>query len=128
MGVHTRSVGVAFWAALLTGCTETQGQQPLVRIAELEIELAHLADYKAAVTEEIETSLRVEPGVLAIYSVALKDSPNHLRFLEIYADDSAYESHLQSDHFKKYVETTRNMITSRRLLETVPVVLGSKAR
>jgi len=37
MGVHTRSVGVAFWAALLTGCTETQGQQPLVRIAELEI-------------------------------------------------------------------------------------------
>jgi quinol monooxygenase YgiN len=129
MGAHGRSVRVVIlWAALLSGCAETEGQQPLVRIAELEIEPAHLADYRAAVIEEIETSVRVEPGVLAIYSVALKDSPNQFRFFEIYADERAYESHLKSQHFKKYVETTRTMITSRKLLDTVPVVLGSRAR
>src|SRR6187399_2282335 len=67
-----RLVRLASMAAALWGCTERQRpQEPLVRIAELEIDAAHLANYKAAVTEEIETSLRVEPGVLAIYSVAL---------------------------------------------------------
>ena len=46
-----------------------------VRVAELEIDPAQLDAYKAAVTEEIEDSIRLEPGVLAIYCVALKDSP-----------------------------------------------------
>ena len=103
-------------------------QGPLVRIAELEIDPAQLERYKAAVTEEIETSIRVEPGVLAIYSVALKDNPAHLRFFEIYADENAYKRHLESPHFKKYVDITKSMITSRRLLETVPIALGSKAQ
>src|SRR4051812_17098567 len=74
-------------AAALWGCAEIQRpREPLVRIAELEIDAAHLASYKAAVTEEIQTSIRVEPGVLAIYSVTLKDNPTHVHFLEIYAD------------------------------------------
>ena len=115
--------------ALLLGPTARaqEPQTPLVRIAELEIEPAQLEQYKAAVTEEIQTSIRVEPGVLAIYSVAIRDNPTHLRFFEIYADESAYRRHLDSPHFKKYVEITKFMIRSRRLIETVPLVLGSKS-
>jgi hypothetical protein len=41
---------------------------PLVRIAQLEIDPERLESYTAAVKEEIETSIRVEPGVLAIYA------------------------------------------------------------
>jgi quinol monooxygenase YgiN len=102
-------------------------RSPVVRIAELEIDPAQLEAYKAAVKEEIETSIRVEPGVLAIYSVAEKDAPSKLRFFEMYADDAAYRAHIASPHFKKYVETTKHMITSRRLIETVPVQLSAKA-
>ena len=104
-----------------------QVPRPLVRMAELEIDPAQLDSYKAAVTEEIETSIRVEPGVLAIYSVAVKDHPTQLRFFEIYADEGAYKRHLESPHFKKYVEITRAMITSRNLTEAVPIILGAKA-
>ncbi len=32
----------------------------------------------------------------------------------------------ESAHFKKYLETTRGMITSRRLIDTVPVQLSAK--
>jgi quinol monooxygenase YgiN len=99
-----------------------------VRIAELEIDPAQLELYKAAVAEEIEASIRVEPGVLAIYSVALKEDPSQLRFFEIYADEAAYRRHLESPHFKKYVAATKLMIKSRKLIETVPVVLGAKPR
>lgn len=102
--------------------------KPLVRIAELEIDPAQIDPYKAAVTEEIEASIRVEPGVLAIYSVALKDNPTRLRFFEIYADEKAYRQHLESPHFKKYVDVTKSMITARKLFETDPIVLAVKPR
>jgi quinol monooxygenase YgiN len=100
----------------------------LVRIAELEIDRARLEAYKAAVTEEIEASIRDEPGVLAIYSVALKDNPHHLRFFEIYADDEAYRKHIASPHFRKYVEVTQAMIGSRKLTEAQAVVLAAKPK
>ncbi len=40
-----------------------------VRLAELEIDTAQLDAYKVALKEEIETSIRVEPGVLGLYAV-----------------------------------------------------------
>ena len=99
---------------------------PIVRIAELQIDPAQLAAYTTAVKEEMEDSVRVEPGVLAIYAVAEKHDPTRLRFFEMYADETAYQAHIQSPHFKKYLETTKTMITSRKLIETVPVQLSAK--
>lgn len=99
-----------------------------VRVAELEIAPDQLAHYKAAVSEEIADSIRLEPGVVAIYSMALQDRPNHLRFFEIYADEAAYLRHIASPHFKKYVETTQSMITSRKLSAMESASLGMKTR
>jgi quinol monooxygenase YgiN len=99
----------------------------VVRIAELEIDPPRLAAFIEAVRQEMAESVRVEPGVLAIYAVAEKDHPSRLRFFEIYASDEAYHAHQESPHFKKYVETTGSMILSRELIETVPIQLSSKA-
>src|SRR4051812_38279875 len=82
-------------------------QQPLVRIAELEIDPAQLQAYTAALKEEIATSIRVEPGVLTLYAVSVKDHPTQIRIFETYADQAAYEAHLQSSHFKKYKSETQ---------------------
>lgn len=101
---------------------------PHVRVAELEIDAAQLEAYKTAVTEEIEASIQLEPGVLAIYSLALKDRPTQLRFLEIYADESSYRQHIDSPHFKKYVEATKSMITGRKLIEMDSPSIGMGAR
>ncbi|MER8485435.1 antibiotic biosynthesis monooxygenase [Mesorhizobium sp. M1322] len=89
---------------------------------------AQLDAYKAAVKEEMEDAIDLEPGVLAIYSVAEKDKPNSLRFFEIYASEEAYRAHIASPHFKRYVATTQSMILSRKLIETVPVQLSAKPR
>lgn len=99
---------------------------PFVRMAELRIDPGQLESYKAAVREEMETSIRVEPGVLAIYAVAEADNPSMLRFFEMYADEAAYKAHIASAHFRKYYETTKGMITSRKLIDTVPVQLSAK--
>lgn len=98
----------------------------VVRIAQLEIDPEQLEQYTKIVKEEMEISARDEPGVLAIYSVAEKEHPHRLHFFEIYASEKAYLSHIASPHFKKYVEETKSMIRSRRLVETTPVQLSTK--
>jgi len=97
-----------------------------VRIAELEIDPAQLEAYKAALGEEIETSIRLEPGVLALYAVSLKEHPNQVRIFETYANRDAYESHLKTPHFSKYKAGTQRMIKALKLLETDPIRLGAK--
>ena len=99
-----------------------------VRVAELEIEPTQLDAYKTAVTEEIQDSIRLEPGVLAIYCVALKDQPSQLRFFEVYADEGAYRRHIESPHFKKYVDTTKSMIRARKLFEMTSATLAARNR
>ena len=101
-------------------------RQPLVRIAELEIDTGQLPAYRDALKEEIETSIRVEPGVLKLYAVSVKDQPSQIRILEVYRDQAAYESHLQTPHFKKYKAETQGMVKSLQLIETEPILLGEK--
>jgi quinol monooxygenase YgiN len=98
----------------------------VVRIAELQIDPAQRDAFIAAVTEEMDESIRVEPGVLAIHAVADRDDPNRLRFFEIYASEAAYVAHRESPHFKAYLATTQPMILSRVLIETVPIQLSAK--
>lgn len=101
-------------------------QQPLVRIAELEIEPDHLDTYSALLRAEIEASIEREPGVLMLYALAVKDEPAQLRIVEVYADQAAYESHLQTPHFLKYKAATAAMIRSLKLVETDPLILRAR--
>jgi len=98
----------------------------MVRIAELEIDPAQLENYKAELRTEIEASIRLEPGVLALYAVSLKNNPTSIRILETYADTDAYKAHIESLHFKKYKTNTEAMVKSLKLVETDPVLLGAK--
>lgn len=128
--MNRRTLAACICAVLVAGVSQSaiaeEVHMPLVRIAQLEIDPARLESYTAAVKEEIETSIRVEPGVLAIYAVAERDSPFKLRFFEMYADEAAYNAHIASAHFRKYADATKDMITSKTLIETVPVQLSSK--
>jgi quinol monooxygenase YgiN len=104
------------------------GPVPLVRIAEIEIDPAQLQAYKAALKEEIEISVRVEPGVISLCAVSLKENPSHIRIFETYSDTSAYESHLKTAHFLKYKTITQRMIKSLKLIETDAIYLGIKPK
>jgi quinol monooxygenase YgiN len=86
-------------------------EQRMVRIAELEINADQLTAYTAALKEEINISVRVEPGVITLCAVAVRDHPTQIRIFETYADRAAYESHLQTPHFKKYKTETAKMVS-----------------
>jgi quinol monooxygenase YgiN len=105
-----------------------QHQNRLVRVAKLEIDFTQLESYKAALKEEIETSVRIEQGVLALYAVSEKDNPTHITIFEIYANEDAYKAHLETTHFKKYKSRTKDMIKSLELKESIPIALESKPK
>ena len=124
---------VFFAASLAAASASSQAiaqdmQAPYVQVAEIEIDPAQLEAYKAAVHEQIEAAIRLEPGVLVLYAIADKDSPTHVRVFEVYADSDAYRSHLQSAHFKTYKVTTEKMVKSLKLVQTVPIMLGAKEK
>ncbi|HKU96865.1 MAG TPA: putative quinol monooxygenase [Vineibacter sp.] len=122
-------LGASVLASALSGSVlaqETQG--PYVRLAQIEIDPAQLESYKVAAREEIAESVRVEPGVLALYAVAEKDNPAHIIVFEMYRDVQAYEAHLETPHFKKYKAATQDMVKSLKLIDTVPILLGAKGK
>jgi len=125
------SISMAAITAMLIipqgGLMAEDRMQPLVRMAELDIDPARLDAYTALLKEEIEASVRLEKGVLTLNAVAVKGQPSQIRILEIYADQAAYETHLKSPHFLKYKTGTADMVRSLRLVETEPVMLCTKA-
>ena len=108
--------------------TLAQDKEQVVRIAKLEIDSSRLEQYKAMLKEGVETAIRVEPGVLTLYAVFEKDHPTRVIVFEVYADQSAYEAHLQTAHFKKYKIGTQKMVKHFELIEVSPIALESKKK
>ena len=107
-------------------CQEKSPQH--IQIAEIVVDPAQLDNYKAAVAEQIEAAIRLEPGVLVLYSVSNKDNPSRITVFEIYRDREAYLAHLKTPHFLKYKTTVETMVTSLKLIPVDAVVLGSQAK
>ena len=112
----------------VTITARAQDKTRVVRMARLEIDSSQLEQYKALLKEGIETAVRVEPGVLTLYAVYEKNHPTRVTVFEVYADQAAYEAHLQTVHFKKYKTGTQNMVKHLELVEVLPVALESKGK
>ena len=93
----------------------------IVRLAEIEVVPEFLDGYLAFAKEVGETSVKVEPGVLTLFSMQEKENPYKIHILEIYADKEAYQNHLQTAHFKKYKKGTAKMVKSLKLIDTNPL-------
>ena len=126
--LRTKKIGAVLVGAMLASLTisgiqsaqaqvKSSSDEMMVRIAEISIEPEHLEEYLSILKEESEASIRLEPGVICIYPMYQKDSPTEIRLLEIYANREAYESHLQTPHFKHYKTTTLPMVKSLRLVD-----------
>ena len=90
----------------------------ITRIAEIEVFPEYLQEYLDAALTVGAESVASEPGVLCIFPMQRKETPNLIRIVEIYRDETAYKYHLNTPHFKKYKEGTLHMIKS---LELVPM-------
>jgi quinol monooxygenase YgiN len=110
-----------------------QQKEMMVRISEIEIDPVYLEAYKAILKEEAAASVKLEPGVIAIFPMYQKENPTQVRILEMYASKAAYEQHLKTPHFQKYKTTTLKMVKSLKLVDmesldaaTIPLIFLKK--
>jgi quinol monooxygenase YgiN len=111
-----------------SGSLLAEESAPMVRLSRLVIDVTQLESYRAFLTEEVNASIRLEPGVRTLYAVSEKERPTHFTILEIYADRAAYEAHIKSPHFLKYKTATKDMVKSLELIDTVPLVAEMKIK
>ncbi|MBN9415193.1 MAG: antibiotic biosynthesis monooxygenase [Candidatus Eremiobacteraeota bacterium] len=93
----------------------------MLRLALLRIDPHQLPAYRAALREEIEASLRLEPGVIRLDAMAEKSQPDRITIVEEYASREAYEAHLRSPHFQRYKTSTLKMVQNLELVEVDPI-------
>jgi quinol monooxygenase YgiN len=103
-----------------------QEKNQMVRLAKIKVDPSQLEKYNASLNEQMTTAVRVEPGVLTYYAVADKNDPTNITILEIYADTSAYNAHIQTPHFKKYKETVKDMVKSLELVDVIILGVAKK--
>ena len=118
-------------ALSLAACTKPEGKMTndqlqmtndlIVRIAEIEVNEGYLEEYLAAAHNVGTKSVESEPGVICIFPMQVKDSPNTIRILEIYRNEEAYQAHLQTPHFLEYKQGTLHMVKSLQLVATEPL-------
>lgn len=126
MRVLTVSISMIL-VVLLSNTAQAQKDQ-LVRLAKIVVDPSQLDQYKKFLKEGIETAVREEPGVITLYAVSEKKDPTHFTILEIYADSAAYKAHLQTAHFLKYKNGTKDMVKSLELIDTTPLLPGMKIK
>ena len=84
-----------------------------IQFKENKEELLHCQN---EVIQNMKTSIAQEPGVLAMYGGSVIDSPTQWWFYEIYQNEAAYQSHRETEHFKKYIQETTDHIVEKKLI------------
>lgn len=93
----------------------------IIRYSVIDVAPEYLDEYLPFALEVGETSMRTEPGVLAMYPTVSREDSCRVTILEIYASQDAYKSHIASPHFQKYKQGTLHMVKSLQLLDQKPL-------
>ena len=105
---------------------KAQNNNTMYRIAKIKVDTKQLGQYKAALQEQMNVAIQLEPGVLSYTAVADKKDASSITIFEVYANLEAYQSHILTQHFKKYKETVKDMVLSLELIDTELVVRAKK--
>jgi quinol monooxygenase YgiN len=104
------------------GLSSVSPQDGLItRIAEIEVNDGYIEQYLAAAHNVGTKSVETEPGVICIFPMQVKEQQNTIRIVEIYRDQEAYQSHLQTPHFLDYKQGTLHMVKLLKLVDTAPL-------
>lgn len=93
----------------------------LVRISEIEVYPEYLDEYLEYALTVGATSVREEPGVIAIYPMIQQRDSCQIRILEVYASREAYRHHIGTEHFKTYKQGTLHMVKHLDLVDMYPM-------
>jgi len=112
--------------SLISATSKAQNSNTMYRIAKIKVDINQLDKYKAALKEQMNAAIKLEPGVLSYTVVADKKDSTSITIFEVYENQEAYQSHIIAPHFKKYKETVKDMVLALELIDTDLIVRAKK--
>jgi (4S)-4-hydroxy-5-phosphonooxypentane-2,3-dione isomerase len=97
-----------------------------INAVDLVIVPSEMPKYLEAIKENAANAVK-EPGCREFNVTVLASNPNHVFLYEVYDNEAALEAHRQTEHFKKYAATTKNMVADRSVRAMSVVAMNSKA-
>ena len=100
----------------------------MIHLVKVTVDPSRLEDYKQILKEEIEISLRTEPGVYVLYALSDNTHPNEFTIIEIFKDQDAYDKHCQSPQLLKYFAETKEIVQNVEIVKATAVVEGIRMK
>lgn len=94
-----------------------------INVVDLDIVPADLDKFVAAIKENGAASVK-EPGVREFNITASQKDPNHILLFEVYNSAAALDAHRATDHFKKFIATTKDMVAKREIRQFSSVAMN----
>ena len=96
-----------------------------INSVDLDIVPAELDKFMAAIKENGAACVK-EPGCREFNAAVSQKDPNHVLLFEVYDNAAALAAHRATDHFKKYMAVTGNMVAKREVRAFTSVAMNLK--
>src|SRR5271166_1060248 len=83
-----------------------------INAVDIDVVPGQIDNYLAALKENGTASVH-EPGCREFDIAVSQKDTNHVLIFEVYDNAAALDAHRQTDHFKKYAATTKEMVAKR---------------
>jgi quinol monooxygenase YgiN len=129
MPASALAIAAAAWLLLPLRGHEAAAQAGpyLVNAINLDIIPDQFDKFMAAAKENAEASVK-DPGCREFNVVVANNDPHHVMFFEVYDNAAALDAHRQTEHYKKYQETTKDMVAKRDVRQMSSVSMNLKGK
>jgi autoinducer 2-degrading protein len=114
-----------FFANMLSTSAAAQAGGVYVNAVDLVIIPSEMSKFVEAIKDNASNAVK-EPGCREFNVTVLANNPNHVFLYEVYDNEAALASHRNTDHFKKFMATTANMVADRNVRAMSVIAMNTK--
>ena len=97
-----------------------------VNAVDIDVMPGQIETYLAAIKEVGAATIKTEPGCSEFDITVSQKDPNHLFIFEVYDNAAAFDTHLKTDHYKKYAMTAKDTVAKREVHPLSSVAMMKK--
>lgn len=124
--VHNRIGSDADLDLLLGMSAAAQAGGVYVNAVDLVVIPSEMSKFVEAIKENAAASVK-EPGCREFNVLVLNNRPNHVFLFEVYDNEAALNAHRNTDHFKKFISVSANMIADRNVRAMSVIAMDAKS-
>jgi (4S)-4-hydroxy-5-phosphonooxypentane-2,3-dione isomerase len=113
-------------ACVLMSVGLARAESLYINAVDIDVVPGQIENYLAALKENGAAAVQGEPGCREFNITVSQKDPNHVFIFEVYDSAAAFDAHRQTDHFKKYAASTKDLVAKREVHPLSSVAMNLK--